>query len=63
MEAVISELSNDAFLGGRLRLLQPKRGFRSGMDSVLLAASVKALPGERVLDIGTGSGCIILLRR
>ena len=59
MEAVISELSNDAFLGGRLKLLQPKRGFRSGIDSVLLAASVKAAPGDRVLDIGTGVGTVL----
>ena len=59
MEAIISELSNDAFLGGKLKLLQPKRGFRSGIDSVLLAASVKASPGDRVLDIGTGVGTVL----
>ena len=47
-----NELSNDAFLGGKLRLLQPKRGFRSGIDSVLLAASITASPGDKVLDIG-----------
>ena len=56
MAAKISELTNDAFLGGKLKLLQPKIGFRAGIDSVLLAASVRASSGDRVLDIGTGVG-------
>ena len=54
-----TELSYDAFLGGRLRLLQPKKGFRAGIDSVLLAASVMASPGEKVLDIGSGVGTVL----
>lgn len=35
-----SALTEDAFLGGRLRLLQPVQGYRAGVDPVLLAASV-----------------------
>ncbi len=36
----LSEVSDDAFLGGALRLYQPKSGFRAGIDAVLLAATV-----------------------
>lgn len=50
------ELSHDAFLGGRLIIAQPRTGYRAGIDPVLLAASVSALPGETLLDLGCGSG-------
>ncbi|MCU0955509.1 MAG: hypothetical protein MUC37_13135 [Hyphomicrobium sp.] len=47
--------TEDAFLGGRLRILQPARGYRAGMDAVLLAASVESGYGT-VLDCGAGVG-------
>ena len=43
-------------LGGRVRCLQPARGYRTAVDAVLVAAAVPALAGERVLDVGTGVG-------
>ena len=46
----------DGFLGGRLQVRQPQRGFRSGADAVLLAASVPATPGQSVLELGLGAG-------
>ena len=52
--------SDDAFLGGRLRLLQPFGGYRAGSDAVLLAAAVSARPGERLLDAGAGVGAVAL---
>lgn len=52
--------SDDAFLGGKLAVLQLKRGFRAGVDSVLLAASLNAADGDRVLDVGTGGGVVAL---
>lgn len=54
------ETTDDAFLGGRVRVLQPRRGFRSGVDAVLLAAAVP-VRGERpvrVLDCGAGVGVV-----
>lgn len=49
-------LTDDAILGGKLRLLQPKRGHRFGHDAILLAAAVPANPGDRVVELGTGVG-------
>jgi tRNA1(Val) A37 N6-methylase TrmN6 len=48
--------STDDFLGGRISVAQPRTGHRAGSDAVFLAASVPARAGERVLDIGAGSG-------
>lgn len=55
-----AELTDDAFLGGRLAILQPARGFRSGLDAILAAAAVPVRPGRpsRVLDAGSGVGVI-----
>jgi len=51
-------LTDDAFLGGALHILQPLKGYRAGIDAVLLAASLNL--GEhkkaRVLDVGSGVG-------
>ena len=49
-------LTLDGFLGGRLQILQPRTGYRAAMDPVLLAASVPARAGQRVLDLGCGAG-------
>jgi tRNA1(Val) A37 N6-methylase TrmN6 len=43
-------------LDRRVRLLQPPGGFRTSLDSVMLAAACPAQAGERVLDMGTGVG-------
>jgi tRNA1(Val) A37 N6-methylase TrmN6 len=48
--------TEDAFLGGQLRLRQPKSGHRAGHDAMLLAAATPARPGDRVVDFGAGVG-------
>jgi len=55
-----SDVTEDDFLGGQLKVLQPKRGYRAGLDAVLLAAAVAATPGRpmRVLDVGAGVGTV-----
>lgn len=50
------ECTEDAFLGGRLRLRQLKAGHRAGHDAVLLAAATSARAGHRVVDFGAGVG-------
>lgn len=49
-------LTDDAILGGKLRLLQPQRGHRFGHDAVLLAAAIPARPGEQAIEFGAGVG-------
>jgi tRNA1(Val) A37 N6-methylase TrmN6 len=49
-------LTEDSFLGGRVRLQQPMEGFRAAIDPVMLAASVDAGAGDRVLEVGSGHG-------
>ena len=53
-------LSDDKFLCGRLRLLQPLQGYRAATDPVLLAAACPAVAGESVLDLGCGVGAAAL---
>lgn len=50
------QLSQDKFLGGKVYIYQPIRGFRAATDPVLLAASCPARSGETVLDLGCGVG-------
>lgn len=59
------DLTEDGFLGGRLRLRQPKSGHRAGHDAILLAAATMARPGERVVEFGAGVGAagLALARR
>lgn len=54
------QLTYDKFLGGKLRLYQPKSGYRAATDPVLLAAACPAKQGESVLDIGCGVGTAAL---
>lgn len=57
---VAQEPVESAMLGGRLRLRQPARGYRAGMDAALLAAAVALKPGQRGLEIGCGVGAALL---
>lgn len=50
------DVTQDGFLGGRLRVLQPRRGYRAATDPVLLAAAVAVRPGQAVLELGCGAG-------
>ena len=50
------QVTEDSFLGGKLRLRQPKSGHRAGHDAMLLAAATPARVGDRVVDLGAGVG-------
>src|SRR6266705_5729776 len=56
MTELAPDLTEDAFLGGQLRLLQLKSGHRAGHDAMLLAAATPARQGDRVADLGAGVG-------
>ncbi|TFV69663.1 methyltransferase [Bradyrhizobium frederickii] len=51
-----ADITEDAFLGGQLRLKQKRSGHRAGHDAILLAAATEARPGDRVVDFGAGVG-------
>ena len=51
-----ADVTEDAFLGGRLRLRQKRSGHRAGHDAILLAAATEARGGDRVVDFGAGVG-------
>ncbi len=54
------ETTVDALLNRRIVVEQPKKGFRVAIDTILMAASVQARIGEKVLDLGCGVGGAML---
>ncbi len=54
------DVAENTVLNGRVRLRQPVRGYRAGMDAALLAAAVEAKPGQRVIEAGCGAGGALL---
>jgi tRNA1(Val) A37 N6-methylase TrmN6 len=51
-----ADVTEDMFLGGQLRLRQPRRGHRAGHDAILLAAATPVKAGCRVVEFGAGVG-------
>ncbi len=47
-------------MGGKLRLIQPLRGYRAGMDAAILAAAVGLKAEEQALELGCGAGAALL---
>ena len=64
-QADAGDTTVDELLGGAVRLMQPRHGYRVCMDTVMLAAAVPAGPADRVLEAGTGAGgaALCLARR
>lgn len=50
----ISDITEDALLGGRITVRQPKHGYRVNVDTLLLAAAVDAADGARLMEAGCG---------
>lgn len=55
----MTDATEDRFLGGALRILQPAKGYRAGADPVLLASATAANAGQSVLELGCGVGVAI----
>src|SRR4029079_6534269 len=58
--AIPPSLTEDGFLNGRLRILQPEKGYRAGIDAVFLAARLPCDPGDKVVEAGLGTGVAAL---
>jgi len=56
MDTEQEDVSEDAVLGGRLVLCQPRKGHRVGHDAILLAAGCSAAPRQRLIELGAGVG-------
>ncbi len=56
----MSGVTEGHLLNGRVRYAQPGSGFRTGIEPVLLAATIPARVGQRVLEGGTGAGAGLL---
>ena len=60
-EASDGETTDDALLGGSVRLRQPHRGHRAGTDAVLLAGLADARAGDHLVDLGAATGAVGLM--
>ena len=54
-------LTKDSLFDGQLICYQRRNGYRFSVDSVLLAHFCRIRPGDRVLDLGCGSGIVGLI--
>ena len=52
------EVTKNKILDGSISILQPKKGFRVSIDSILLSSSIKEY--SKCMEFGTGSGIIII---
>jgi tRNA1Val (adenine37-N6)-methyltransferase len=57
----MEEETLDEILDGHLRVFQKKKGYRFSIDSILLAHFVSLKPRTCAIDLGCGSGIIILI--
>ena len=63
MSAVASgeaEISRCTLHDGRVMLDQPVKGYRAGLDAVLLAAALELRPGAQACEFGCGAGAALL---
>lgn len=49
------------FFDGQVSVRQPSEGYRAGTDAILLASSLGAKPDEHILELGCGTGVVMLL--
>ncbi len=57
----MTQTTCDLLCGGRLRISQPRQGYRFSIDAVILAGAVRPAPGTRIVDLGAGCGIVALL--
>ena len=58
---IIEEETADGILNGSLRVFQKKKGYRFSLDSILLSHFALLKPKTSNIDLGCGSGIIMLI--
>src|SRR5215468_7570247 len=53
--------TEDAILGGEIKIVQPRNGYRFSIDSILLARFATVRTRDRVLELGAGCGVVSLV--
>jgi tRNA1(Val) A37 N6-methylase TrmN6 len=61
MKLYPDNFTEDTILGGQIKLLQPKNGYRIAIDPVLLAHFANVRPYQKILDVGCGVGTVSLI--
>lgn len=61
MESIADDETLDAILDGRLRIIQPRDGYRFALDAILLARFARVRSRDRVLELGGGCGVVSAL--
>jgi tRNA1Val (adenine37-N6)-methyltransferase len=56
-----AEVTRETLKIGGLQIRQPRQGYRFSLDAILLADFLQVRAGDRVIDVGAGSGIIPLL--
>ncbi|MCR4623977.1 MAG: methyltransferase [Alphaproteobacteria bacterium] len=57
----IIEFTEDLILNGKIKLCQPKHGYRIAIDPILLASVVELKNEQTILDAGCGVGAMSLI--
>ena len=57
----LMDLTEDAIFGGRVRLKQPRHGYRANVDTILLGAAIYPPDAGKVIDLGCGVGGALLV--
>lgn len=60
MAEMIREITEDLIYGGRIKVRQPRHGYRVNADTILLAAAIEADDGAHLLEAGCGVGAASL---
>jgi tRNA1Val (adenine37-N6)-methyltransferase len=54
-------LTRDSLFSGNLLIYQEQKGYRFSIDAVLLAGLAGVRPGDRIVELGTGCGVVLLI--
>jgi tRNA1Val (adenine37-N6)-methyltransferase len=57
----MDSLTHDTFFNGKITIRQSRSGYRYSIDAVILAHHARPMPGDQVLDLGTGCGIIPIM--